>query len=88
MQINKTTRILTDSYKLFNDDAYDIVTEIENSNMQIDHIITDPLITSLKIIIFDHENPRKGVDFGDWDKEFDLYGWIKPYTDLLSKMDQ
>ena len=28
MQINKTTRILTDSYKLFNDDAY-IVTEIE-----------------------------------------------------------
>ena len=52
MQINKTTRILTDSYKLFNDDAYDIVTEIENSNMQIDHIITDPLITSLKIIIF------------------------------------
>ena len=64
MQINKTTRILTDSYKLFNDDAYDIVTEIENSNMQIDHIITDPLITSLKIIIFSTmKNPRKGVDF-------------------------
>ena len=86
MQINKTTRILTDSYKLFNDDAYDIVTEIENSNMQIDHIITDPPYNISKNNNFSTmKNPRKGVDFGDWDKEFDLYGWIKPYTDLLSK---
>ena len=34
------------------------------------------------------KNPRKGVDFGDWDKEFDLYSWIKPYTEILNKMDQ
>ena len=31
------------------------------------------------------KNPRKGVDFGNWDKEFDLYNWIKPYSKLLSK---
>ncbi|WP_257643272.1 DNA cytosine methyltransferase, partial [Staphylococcus haemolyticus] len=68
MQINKTTRILTDSYKLFNDDAYDIVTEIENSNMHIDHIITDPPYNISKNNNFSTmKNPRKGVDFGDWD---------------------
>ena len=26
---------------------------------------------------------RKGVDFGEWDKDFDIIGWIKPALDLL-----
>ena len=26
---------------------------------------------------------RKGIDFGDWDKDFDLYGWIKLANQII-----
>jgi DNA (cytosine-5)-methyltransferase 1/site-specific DNA-methyltransferase (adenine-specific) len=29
------------------------------------------------------KNPRKGIDFGDWDKNFDYLNWIKDYTSLI-----
>lgn len=86
MQINKNTRILNENYKLFNANAYDIVSEIESSQLLVDHIITDPPYNISKSNNFSTmKNPRKGVDFGNWDKEFDLYNWIKPYSKLLSK---
>ena len=86
MQINKTTRISNEYYKLFNGDSYDVINEIKNLNIEIDHIITDPPYNISKNNNFSTmKNPRKGVDFGDWDKEFDLYSWIKPYTEILNK---
>ena len=31
------------------------------------------------------KNARKGVDFGEWDKGFDLTGWIERYYNNLNK---
>ncbi|AJP25912.1 DNA methyltransferase [Staphylococcus epidermidis] len=77
---------MNEDYKLFNGDSYDVINEIKNLNIEIDHIITDPPYNISKNNNFSTmKNPRKGVDFGDWDKEFDLYSWIKPYTEILNK---
>ena len=29
-------------------------------------------------------HPRRGVDFGDWDWNFDLYKWIEDYSEILN----
>lgn len=33
------------------------------------------------------DSHRKGIDFGEWDKGFDLTGWIADYADLLDRND-
>ena len=30
-------------------------------------------------------HPRRGVDFGDWDWNFNLYQWIADYGEILAK---
>ena len=51
----------------------------------VDAVITDPPYNISKDNNFHTMNSakRQGVDFGDWDKEFDLFSWIEPYTKLL-----
>lgn len=71
---------------LYNGDAFDLVKEFKKNNLLVDHIITDPPYNISKDNNFNTMNsPRKGVDFGNWDKNFDLFGWIKDYTSILNK---
>lgn len=30
-------------------------------------------------------NPRKGIDFGNWDKHFDVCGWINDFSKIVKK---
>lgn len=50
----------------------------------VDAIITDPPYNiSQKNNFNTLRNPRKGLDFGEWDKNFDLTGWIPRYYEKL-----
>lgn len=66
--------------------AYSIVKELINKNIYVDAIITDPPYNISKKNNFNTlEKPRKGVDFGNWDNNFNVCGWIKDYMSLLKK---
>lgn len=74
------------NYKLYLGNAYTIIDELIKKNVRVNHIITDPPYN------ISHENnfntlkhPRKGVDFGEWDKNFDLFSWIPKYEKILDK---
>lgn len=72
--------------ELFLGNAYTIIKEFKKRNLQVNHIITDPPYNISKENNFSTmRNPRQGVDFGNWDKKFDLYAWIKDYSEILDK---
>lgn len=79
--------IESNSYTVYQDDAYIKVEEFINSGLKVDHIITDPPYNISKANNFSTMKSanRAGVDFGEWDKEFDLYTWITQYSTLLNK---
>lgn len=73
-------------YTLYQGNAYTIIDELIKNNVKVNHIITDPPYN------ISHENnfntlksPRQGVDFGEWDKGFDLFSWIPKYEKILDK---
>lgn len=73
-------------YKSYLADSFVIVKEFKKSNLKVNHIITDPPYNISKKNNFSTmTSPRKGVDFGEWDKRFDLFGWIGDYVELLDK---
>ena len=73
-------------YKSYLADSFVIVKEFKKSNLKVNHIITDPPYNiSKKNNFTTMASPRKGVDFGEWDKSFDLFGWIGDYVELLDK---
>lgn len=82
----KVKSIISNNFTLYNDDAYRIIKEFKNNNLKVSHIITDPPYNISKKNNFSTmNNPRKGIDFGEWDKDFNLLGWIGEYSKLLDK---
>lgn len=74
------------NYNIVNTDCNFFVKELLNKNIKVDAIITDPPYNISKKNNFSTLNlPRKGVDFGEWDKEFDVCSWINDYSKLVSK---
>lgn len=85
---NKKNQILVENnFKIYNADAYKIFPLLKKENLQINHIITDPPYNISQKNNFQTMQTanRKGLDFGEWDKEFDLYGWIPLYGQLIKK---
>lgn len=67
-------------------DATAIVKEYIAQKTKVDAIITDPPYNISKENNFTTmHNPRKGVDFGHWDNNFDVCGWISDYTKILKE---
>ena len=84
MKAYSTDRIESDDYQLIHGNSYTVVKELLQNNIKVDHIITDPPYNISHDNNFSTMNhPRKGIDFGKWDREFDLYNWIEDYTKLL-----
>lgn len=77
----------SERWTLYNADAYKKIEEFYNADLKVDHIITDPPYNISKTNNFSTMNSakRKGVDFGEWDKNFDLYDWIGKYSKILDK---
>lgn len=73
-----------DNYELYLGDAYSLIKELKNKNIKVNHIITDPPYNISKKNNFSTlKSPRNGVDFGEWDKNFDLFTWINDYSEIL-----
>lgn len=65
-------------------DAFRKAGEFKQQGLKVNHIITDPPYNISKSNHFSHMH-RQGIDFGEWDKGFDLTGWIADYAELLDR---
>lgn len=72
-------------YTLYNDDCTIKVNDFIKDNILVDAIITDPPYNISKETRWGLLKGFKGLDFGEWDKGFDLTSWIADYTKILKK---
>lgn len=73
--------------KIFNNDCIIQMQQMQKDNMTVNHIITDPPYAISKDNNFSTMKSanRQGVDFGDWDKDFDPSLWLEYAYPLLDK---
>ncbi|MGL5329463.1 MAG: DNA-methyltransferase [Peptostreptococcaceae bacterium] len=81
MLINQS---INQSINLYNSNCLDKIKELINDGVVLDAIITDPPYNISRDNNFKTMG-RAGIDFGEWDKEFDLTSWIKLSEPLLKK---
>ena len=82
----KSCSINTDDYLLILGDSLSVVKELIAQKKYVDAIITDPPYNISKENNFSTmKNPRKGVDFGAWDNNFNVCRWISDFSKLLKK---
>lgn len=75
-----------DNYEIYLSNALSIVKNLINNNVKVDSIITDPPYNISKENNFGTlKNPRQGVDFGNWDNNFNVCKWIEDYSKILNK---
>lgn len=82
---NKT--VMSDGVELRQADSAYAVKEYIARGVKVDAIITDPPYNISKANNFSTMNSsnRKGIDFGEWDSDFNVCGWISDYVKLLKK---
>lgn len=68
--------------ELYNDDCLEKMVELKESGIKVDFVLTDPPYNISRKNNFNTMG-RSGIDFGEWDKGFDLCGWLKPAYDML-----
>ena len=71
-------------YTLYNGDCLEVMDKLIEEGVKIDSIITDPPYMIARKNNF-HTMGRKGIDFGEWDKEVDLFSWLDRIPKLLNK---
>jgi len=69
---------------LIQGDCLKIMENLIEQGVTVDAIITDPPYNIARDNNF-HTMGRKGIDFGEWDKDFDLFSWIDKGVQLLNK---
>ncbi|MBQ8424717.1 MAG: site-specific DNA-methyltransferase [Clostridia bacterium] len=75
-----------ENYKLYVGDSNEIIDSFIEKGLKVNHIITDPPYSISKKNNFGTlKKPRRGINFGDWDKNFDLFTWIPKYEQILDK---
>ena len=65
---------MSDSYKLFHGEAISVIKDLPSES--VNHLITDPPYNISRENNFKTMG-RAGIDFGEWDRDFDLTCWIK-----------
>ena len=70
------------SFKLYNDDCLKVMDKLIEQGVKVDAIITDPPYNIARENNFHtmknkygKQAHRKGIDFGEWDKGFDLFSY-------------
>ena len=81
-EVNKIQGGNSTMVKLINGNAIDFMKTLEDES--VDAIITDPPYCISRDNNFTTMG-RAGIDFGEWDKDFDLTSWIKVAKPLLKK---
>jgi len=69
-------------FEVYQGDCIDVMKSISDSS--IDMILTDPPYNISRENKF-HTMGRAGIDFGKWDKDFDLFSWMDEIPRLLNK---
>ena len=74
-----------ESVQLLQGDCINVMTSLIKDKVKVDAIITDPPYNISKENNFStmKNAKRQGVDFGEWDKGFDLFAWIDVADKLL-----
>lgn len=72
------------NYKLYKGNCLEVMDGIKSLGVKFDAIITDPPYNISRENNFKTMG-RAGIDFGEWDKDFDLTSWIKNCEPLLKK---
>jgi site-specific DNA-methyltransferase (adenine-specific) len=70
--------------KLYQGDCLEVMDKLITEGVKVDAIITDPPYNIARDNNFNTMG-RAGIDFGEWDKGFDLFSWIDKGKELLSK---
>ena len=72
-------------FQLMNGDAFELLGGVTDNS--VDLVLTDPPynISQKNNIKTMKDRNRQGLDFGDWDKDFDLTGWIDIVADKVTK---
>lgn len=73
-----------ENYKLYKGDCLEIMNKLIEEEIIFDAIITDPPYNISRDNNFKTMG-RAGIDFGEWDKDFDLISWIDYCGPLLKK---
>lgn len=73
--------------KLYNGDCLEVMQQLINEGVKVDAVITDPPYNISRKTNFNTLKgaSRNGMDFGDWDKDFDLIGYIQVMSKLLKE---
>lgn len=72
------------SIRLYNADCLEIMDRLIEKEVKVDLILTDPPYNITRNNNFNTMG-RTGIDFGDWDKGFDQFEWLKRIPKILSK---
>ena len=72
------------NYKLYMGDCLEVMDDLINFEVKFDAVITDPPYNISRKNNFKTMG-RAGIDFGEWDKDFDLTSWISHCEPLLKK---
>ena len=72
-------------FQLMNGDAFELLGGVTDNSVNL--VLTDPPynISQKNNIKTMKDRNRQGLDFGDWDKDFDLTGWIDIVADKVTK---
>ena len=82
----KDERVESKSCSLYLGNSTKIVKELKKNKIKVNHIITDPPYNIAQENNFSTmKNKRTGIDFGTWDRAFDVCGWIKDFVDILDE---
>lgn len=73
-----------DDCKLYMGDSLEVMDNLMNLGVKFDAVITDPPYNISRKNNFKTMG-RAGIDFGEWDKGFDLTSWISHCEPLLKK---
>jgi len=72
-----------DDFCIHHADALTQVKTFKKRGLKVNHIITDPPYNISQKNRFHILSNRTGLDFGEWDRDFDLTGWIEDYAEIL-----
>ena len=73
-----------ENYKLYKGNCLEVMNKLIEEEIIFDAIITDPPYNISRDNNFKTMG-RAGIDFGEWDKDFDLTSWIDYCEPLLKK---
>ena len=73
-----------ENIKLYQGDCLEVMDRLITEGVKVDAVITDPPYNIAKDNNF-HTMGRSGIDFGEWDKGFDLFSYINKVYKILDK---